>query len=151
MKVKTIVTYLLMGLMLNSCSKNNDNNQNNNPNIPNVYVDTGNQINTNLVAQYGALELVNNPMVIPNYGINGIVVVNTGFGNYSAFELSDPNHAITNCSNLVLDGTIVTCSCNDGNSYHILSGGLPQTGTTGQYTLVRYQVEVSGSIIRIYN
>ncbi|AUC83183.1 hypothetical protein [Lacinutrix sp. Bg11-31] len=159
MKFKTILLPTLLSLIFLTCSKKNDDNQNNNPNIPNVGFNTGNQINMQLGGIYGQLDFDTNAIYVPNYGINGIVVINTGFNNYSAFEYSDPNHQIASCSVFELDNpgtlsaisTVATCSCNDGNSYDILSGGVPLAGTTGQYTMVRYRVEVNGSIIRVYN
>lgn len=158
MKLKTLFIWLCISILFNACSNNDDNNnQNNNPNIPNIPLDTGNQINTDLGGFFGQLKFINNPIKIPNYGINGIVVVKDGVNSYSAFEFSDPNHPITNCSNFQADSGItpvdieVTCSCNDGNSYNILSGGIPTPGTIGQYTLVRYRVEVNGTIIRVFN
>ncbi|WP_055447542.1 hypothetical protein [Lacinutrix mariniflava] len=158
MKFKTLLFSLFIGLILSSCSKNDDN-QNNNPYIPNASFNTGNQINMQLGGIYGQLDFDTNAIYVPNYGINGIVVINTGFNNYSAFEYSDPNHQIASCSLFELDNpgtiasisTVATCSCDDGNSYDILSGGVPLSGTTGQYTMVRYRVEVNGSIIRVYN
>jgi hypothetical protein len=84
------------------------------------------------------------------YGINGVVLYYAGGSNYSAFEITDPNHPISNCSTLSVEGIIATCDCDDGNSYDILNG-IGRTGTTGSYSLKRYFVEVNGSIIRVYN
>jgi len=158
MKIKNILLILIIAIALNSCSKNDDNNQNNNPNIPNAVFDTGSLINTALSASpYGQLEFDTNAVYVPNYGINGIVVINIGNNSFSAFEYSDPNHPISACSNFNVPTNnsavsfIVTCSCDDGNAYNILSGGIPENGTTGQFTLVRYNVEVNGSIIRVFN
>jgi len=157
MTFKNTLDTLLICFLFCACISDDDNNQNNNPNIPNIAFDTGNQININLGGPYGQLEFVNNPIKIPNYGVNGIVVVNTGFNSYSAFEFSDPNHPISSCSIFNADPGIVAvttdlvCSCDDGNVYNVLSGGLPSSGTTGQFTLVRYRVEVIGSVIRVFN
>lgn len=148
MKNKIPFYIILIGFLLSSCSKNDDNDQNNNPNIPNAAFDTGSTINTNL-PQYNNLQFPSNQVVLGNYGLNGIVVFYSGIG-YSAFELSDPNHQLTSCSTLTVNGLIASCDCDDGNSYEI-SGGLPEAGTTGQFTLVRYNVEVNGDVIRVFN
>ncbi len=131
-----------------NCSS--DDNVINNPNIPNYSFDTGNLINTNL-PQYNSLKFAGNSITLDNpYGYNGLVLYYAGNNQYSAFELSDPNHQITNCSKLTVEGVIATCNCDDGNSYDILTGS-PASGTTGGYTLKPYFVEVNGAIIRVYN
>lgn len=131
-----------------SCSSNNDILAN--PNLPNYPFDTGNLINTSL-PQFNNLQFPGNSVILNNpYGINGVVLYYAGANNYSAFEISDPNHPLSNCSTLSVEGVIATCSCDDGNSYDILNGQRRE-GTTGQYTLKRYFVEKLGSVIRVYN
>ncbi len=150
--MKKVLFYVFFFLFtLFSCNKNDDDNTNGNPNIPRAVFDTGNQINTNL-PQYNQLLFAGNFIVLNNnnYGINGIVVFYSGGENYSAFELTDPNHPINTCSKLSVDNAIASCSCDDSNTYEI-SNGLPLEGTTGQYPLTRYFVEANGSIIRVYN
>ena len=132
---------------MSSCSKNDDAN-NSNPYLPEQNFDTGTTINTNF-PQYNNLQFPGNHSVINEYGINGIVVYNSG-SSYIAYELSDPNHALQTCSKLVVEGVIATCGCSDENEYDILTGQAQQ-GTTGQYTLKPYFVETSGNIIRVYN
>ena len=130
-----------------SCSKN-DNAINNNQFLPDENFDTGATINTNF-PQYNSLQFPGNHAVINGFGLNGIVVFYTG-SSYFAFELSDPNHAFQSCSKLTVEGVVGTCGCIDAKKYHILTG-LPQEGTTGQYTLKQYFVEASGNIIRVFN
>ena len=149
--MKKLVFSSLMCLLLLACSKNNVNNRN--PFLPNYAFDTGDLINT-VFPLYNGL---NNPgshvTLGNNYGINGVVVYYSGT-TYSAFELSDPNHTLQTCSILTVQGVIASCSCDDGNTYDVLVG-LPREGTTGQYTLKPYFVEVIendfGKIIRVYN
>lgn len=139
-------------IIVSSCNKSDDNdNQNGNPNIPRAVFDTGGSINTNL-PQYNQLRFAGNFIVLDegNYGINGIVVFFSGGNNYSAFELTDPNHMISSCAKLDVENAIASCACDDGNSYE-LSNGLPLEGTTGQFPLTRYFVEVRGNIIRVFN
>jgi len=151
-KMKKIILILISIFTLTtSCKKDDDiNNQNRNPNIPNAVFDTQNLIDTNL-PQYNNLLIPSQHVVVTggNIGINGIVVFYSG-SDYKAWELSDPNHGLSDCSMLTVNGIIATCNCDDDNSYEIVSG-LPQTGTTGQFTLIPYQVEVTGTVIRVFN
>ncbi len=138
-------------LLALACKSDDDNNNNiNNQFLPNIVFNTGTLINTNL-PQYSNLQFPNNYITLnSNYGINGVVLFYAGGNNYNAFELTDPNHEISNCSNLTVEGVIATCNCDIAKEYDILTG-LPQEGTTGNYGLRRYFVEVNGNIIRIYN
>jgi len=145
MKIYKYISIVLLFLI--SCSSNDDG-RNDNPNIPNFAFDTGNLINTNL-PQYGNLQFPGNFIVLNQYGVNGVVLYSSGT-TYSAFELSDPNHQVNTCSLLVVEGIIASCTCDDGNTYNIVNGG-QQEGTSGQYGLVPYGVEIVGNIIRIFN
>lgn len=132
-----------------SCSKSDDVNSNN-PFIPNYAFDTGGLINTNL-PQYNNLNFPGNHIILRSpYGVNGVVVYFAGGELYSAFELSDPNHNLSACSTLTVEGVIASCGCDDDNAYDILSGSRVE-GTTGQYVLKRYFVEANDNIIRVYN
>jgi hypothetical protein len=140
--------YLFLAIFFIGCSTNNDIIKN--PYLPNYSFDTGSLINTSL-PQFSQLKFPGNYVILDKpYGINGFVLYYAGGTNYNAFEITDPNHPISNCSKLSIEGIIATCNCDDGNSYEILNG-LKREGTTGTYPLIRYYVEVSGSIIRVYN
>ena len=140
--------YLICFVFLVACSTNNDIIKN--PFLPNYTFDTGSLINTDL-PQFNQLKFPGNHITVNSpYGINGFVLYYAGGTNYNAFEITDPNHALSSCSKLSVDGVIATCDCADGNSYDILNG-IQREGTTGNYPLVRYHVEVQGSIIRVYN
>lgn len=146
--MKNILFKALICLLIVSCSKKDINTDN--EFLPNYAFDTGSLINTNL-PEFSDLQFGGNYKTLnSNYGINGIVIYCISVGNYTAFELSDPNHNLQACSKLNVDVPIATCSCDDGNSYEIVTGQ-PQEGTTGQYGLKPYFIEVSGSIIRVYN
>ncbi|MFL0353435.1 hypothetical protein [Xanthomarina sp. GH4-25] len=145
-----IYSIILLALIVASCNKSDDDANTNNQYLPNINFDTGTLVNTNL-QPYDVLQFPNNYVILNNnYGINGVVLFYAGGDNYSAFELSDPNHALSDCSTLSVEGVIATCDCDDGNSYEILNG-IGQTGTTGNFALKRYFVEVTGNIIRVYN
>lgn len=148
--MKRIFIIILASCLLWSCKNNDDdNNNNNNQYLPNYGFDTGTTINVSL-PQYSDLQFPNNYVIEPTYGINGIVVYYAGGNNYSAFELSDPNHELRNCSTLTVEGVLATCDCDDSKTYDILTGQ-PQEGTTGIYGLKRYFVEKTGDIIRVWN
>ena len=151
MRMKRLLFMVITVVLVLSCSSDDDNNNNqNNQFIPNIVFDTGTLINTNL-PQYSDLQFPNNHYVLPSdYGLNGVVVYYAGGNNYSAFELTDPNHEIRNCSNLTVEGILATCNCDEAKTYDILSGQ-PQQGTTGNFGLKRYFVEVNGDIIRVWN
>ena len=145
--MKNLIFSFLFCLLLLTCSKNNVNT--NNPFLPNYSFDTGNTINTAL-PQFSNLQFSGNYIIMGStYGINGFVLYNSGI-SYTAFELTDPNHSLQTCSKLDVQGVIASCSCEDGNSYDILTGQ-GQEGTNGQYLLKPYFVVVNDNIIRVYN
>jgi len=145
--MKSLNIFLLTSLLLISCSSNDDG-RTGNPNIPNYVFNTGSLINTNL-PEFGHLQFPGNFIVLNQYGVNGVVLYSSGT-TYSAFELSDPNHQANTCSRLTLEGIIASCTCDDGNSYNIVNGGQME-GTSGQYGLVPYGVEVQSNIITVFN
>ncbi|MGB6267825.1 MAG: hypothetical protein WBF67_02340 [Olleya sp.] len=146
--LRSLFTILFCSFLVLSCQKNDDNDNNNNY-IPDIAFDTLDSINTTL-PQYNNLQFPGNFVVLNGFGYNGIVIYNTGNGMYSAFEITDPNHAPSGCSSLTIEGISATCNCEDGNSYNIVDGA-PFDGTTGQFSLKPYFVEVNGSVIRVYN
>ena len=139
---------IVIALLLMTCSSNDDG-RTGNPNIPNFQFDTGNLINTNL-PQFSQLQFPGNFIVLNEYGVKGVVLYSSGT-TFSAFELSDPNHQVNTCSRLTVEGvSSASCNCEDGNSYEIILGSQNE-GTAGQYGMVRYAVEASGNIIRVFN
>lgn len=147
--LRSLFSIILCFVLVLSCQKNDDNDNNNNY-IPDIAFDTSNSINTSL-PQYNDLQFPGNSLVLNQFGYNGIVIYSVGNDSYYAFEITDPNHAPSNCSSLNVNGTIATCNCEDGNSYSIAAGGVPFDGTTGQFSLKPYFVEVNGNVIRVYN
>ena len=139
------ILFFAFSLLLLSCS-NDDDLRNNNPNLINQRVSL--QLDLNL-PQYNNLQFPGNSFVTYNYGINGIVIFNVNNSVYTAFEMSDPNHPLTDCSTLELNGTEVSCRCNDGNKYTIITG--QQVAGVGQYSLKPYRIERRGTILEISN
>ncbi|QXP60941.1 hypothetical protein [Olleya sp. HaHaR_3_96] len=146
--LKPLFTIIFCSILVLSCQKNDDNDNNNNF-IPNISFDTLNSINTTL-PQYNDLQFPSSHLVLNGFGYNGIVIYSAGNNQYVAFEITDPNHAPSNCSSLNVEGISATCNCDDDNSYNIVNGA-PFDGTTGQYSLKPYFVEVNGPVIRVYN
>jgi nitrite reductase/ring-hydroxylating ferredoxin subunit len=137
-----IIFFIVFGLI--SCDP--DDGIRNNPYLNEVSF----RLNINLnLPEYNNLNFPGNSYVSYNHGINGVVVYNINNNQYTAFELSDPNHQLTSCSRLTVQGIIATCSCGDGNSYNILTGEL--SSGTGQYSLKPYRVRKSGNMIEVYN
>ncbi|CAN5129698.1 hypothetical protein BH23BAC2_BH23BAC2_04950 [soil metagenome] len=131
-------------LFLFSCSP--DDELRNNPFLTDISFRL--DINLNL-PQYNSLNFPGNSYTTYSYGLNGVVVYNINNNQYTAFELSDPNHPLSTCSRLTVQGIIATCSCGDGNSYNIITGEL--SSGSGQYSLKPYRVRRSGSVIEVYN
>ncbi|WP_291287292.1 hypothetical protein [Flavobacterium sp.] len=125
--------------VLLSCSDNNRSNKN--PYIPSYTVNLS--VDMNLPA-YSNLKFVSNAVIVPNYGAKGIIIFNTGSG-YNAFDAACPNQPITACTAMTIDGINAVCSC-DKTAYSLF------TGLGGkEYPLKQYRVEVTGTVIHVYN
>ncbi len=125
--------------VLISCSDNGVSNKN--PNIPSYPVNL--TVDMNLPA-YSNLKFPSNAVIVPNYGAKGIIIFNTGSG-YNAFDAACPNQAVTSCIAMTINGINAICSC-DKTEYSLF------TGLGGkEYPLKQYRVEVSGSVIHVYN
>jgi nitrite reductase/ring-hydroxylating ferredoxin subunit len=125
--------------VLISCSDNGVSNKN--PNIPSYPVNL--TVDMNLPA-YSNLKFPSNGVIVPNYGAKGIIIFNTGSG-YNAFDAACPNQAVTSCIAMTINGINAVCSC-DKTEYSLF------TGLGGkEYPLKQYRVEVSGSVIHVYN
>lgn len=138
--MKKILPLFLL-LILAACD--DDGTNNNNPYIPNYRFTI--DINTNLPT-YNALTYAGNGVYIPDGGALGLIVFNTGSG-FTAFDAACPNHAISSCSLLQLNGLMAQCDCGHEAEYNLFTGL-----ATGQpYPLKPYRVQASGSNIRVSN
>ncbi len=115
--------------------------------LPNYSFDTGSAININL-PQYNGLQFIGNSIYVSGYSVRGFYLYNTG-SSIVAFEASDPAHAPNDCSLMTLSGIELTCPCEDGNKYEILTGQ-QISGDSGN-CLRAYRVEEIGSIVRVFN
>ena len=143
--MKNKVLILCLAFLALSCEPDDDNRQRN-PNL--VDVNFRHQLNLDL-PEYNDLRYPGNSFVTYNYGVRGIVVYNINNSQYSAFELSDPNHPPSQCSAMAVEGILATCRCDDGNSYNIITGE-PSEGEL-RYGMKPYRVERRGNMIEIYN
>ena len=143
--IRKIGSLLILLLIFNSCSTN-DNEQINNPNLINVSFRL--LVNLNL-PEYNSLNFPGNSYSTYTTGINGVVIYNINNTQFTAFELSDPNHPLSECSTLKVEGVIAKCNCNDGNSYNILTGEL--TNGSGQYSLKPYRINKNGNVLEVFN
>lgn len=85
-------------------------------------------------------------------GIRGIVVINTGFDQYRAFEASCPNHLPNNCSTMAIDGQIVVCSC-ESYEYSAFTGQQLNRPDDGEryFDMLEYRAVFSGSTVVVTN
>lgn len=143
--MKNKVLILCLAFLALSCEPDDDNRQRN-PNL----VDVNFRLQLNLdFREYNDLRYPGNSFVTYNNGIRGIVVYNINNSQYSAFELSDPNHPPNQCSAMEVEGIFATCRCDDGNSYNIITGEPNEDGL--RYGMKAYRVERRGNMIEIYN
>ncbi len=143
--IKKIILSLVLMAATISCATD-DVARNDNPYL----IDVSFRMDLNLsLPEYNSLNFPGNSYYTNNYGINGVVIYNINNTQYTAFELSDPNHPLTECSTLRVEGILVTCNCNDGNTYNILTGEL--TEGSGQYSLKPYRVSRNGNVLEVFN
>lgn len=143
--MKKILCLLTIFLSL-SCSKDEDRNDNN-PNLLNPLV----SLNLNLnLPEYNALLFAGNSIIINQQGIKGIVIYNVNNDFYTAFELSDPNHAPNDCSRMMVEGIIAKCPCqSDDNEYDIVTG--KHSTQPDLYPMQQYFAQRTGDNLRINN
>jgi nitrite reductase/ring-hydroxylating ferredoxin subunit len=137
--MKKICLLILFVSALFSCSENET--KNNNPYIPNYPVNF--TIDMNLPA-YSNLKYVSNGVIISAYGAKGVIVFNAG-NTYNAFDAACPNQELTSCIAMTISGINAVCSCDEAQ--YSLFTGLGEK----KYPLKQYRVEVSGSVIHVYN
>ncbi|WP_109302289.1 hypothetical protein [Aquimarina sp. AU474] len=140
------IVFLFNFILIVSCSS--DDGPDNNQFLPNVSINY--QINLNL-PQFNDLDFPGNHFIdrTQNGSIRGIIIYNIDNVQYSAFELSDPNHTPNTCSTQSVEGITSTCDCDDGNSYNIVTG--QQTAGEGQFGLRRYSIRRDGNTLSITN
>ncbi|MGB3606699.1 MAG: hypothetical protein WA775_06780 [Psychroserpens sp.] len=137
--------FVLSLLFLVNCE--NDDNLNN----CNFLFDVGVNVSLNLnLPEYSQLMFSLSSVYIPNQGNAGIYVTNTGNDNYVAWDAADPSHAPAACSFMQRDGINVTCGCDDGNSYELVTGASVSDSPV-PCRLQQYRATLSGSNLIISN
>lgn len=143
--MKKSIILLFTAILFAACSTSDDG-RINNPNL--VDINFRYQINLDL-PEYNDLLYPGNEYVTYSQGIKGIVIYNINNQQYTAFELSDPNHTPSSCSAMTVEGITAKCHCDDGNEYSIITG--EQLSGTGEYPMKAYRIERRGNIIEVYN
>ncbi|WP_431243975.1 Rieske (2Fe-2S) protein [Flavobacterium sp. P21] len=137
--MKKIWLLIVFVCVLSACSEGERSSKN--PYIPNYSVNLTVDMNLPL---YSNLKYPSNGVIIPNYGAKGIIIFNAGSG-YNAFDAACPNQEINSCTAMTIDGIYAVCSC-DKVQYSLFTG----LGSK-EYPLKSYRVEVSGTVIHVYN
>lgn len=141
--MKKIVILFIVIPILFSCADSNF--KNNNPYLPDYSFAVDIYINF-----YDKLRYSGNAVYIPEAGIRGLIIFNTGTG-YNAFDAACPNQSLSDCSTMVLKGSVALCSC-DSAEYSLYSGQCIGKQCTGkQYSMKQYRVEIKGNSLRVYN
>lgn len=138
--MKKIWLLILFILTLFSCSDNSPSNKN--PNVGNYHVDL--YLETNLPL-YNKLLYISNPVLVPNQGAQGIIVMKVGEGMYTAFDAACPNQPAKSCAAMTIDGINAVCSC-DKSSYSLFTG----LGEK-EYPMKQYRTEIVGTSVHVYN
>ena len=101
--------------------------------------------------EYNSLNFPGGSVIIPPpQGIKGVVVYNVNNTQYTAFEISDPNHTPNSCSRMEIEGIEATCPCTtDDNVYNIVTGQ-HQTDET-KFPMMMYRAVRSGNTLQISN
>lgn len=142
--MKKTLFLLLFSAFFSACSTDDDVRRN--PNL----IDLNFRLQLNLdFPEYNDLQFPGNSFVTYNEGIRGVVIYNINNSQYTAFELSDPNHPPSNCSAMTVEGVTATCNCEDANSYNIITGELLEG--EGEYAMKPYRIERRGNMIEVYN
>jgi len=142
------VFFLILSILFLSCSSDDDR-RNDNPNLIDPLVSISLSLS---LPQYDALNFPGGNVLLTQQGagIRGIVVYNVNNDQYTAFELSDPNHPPNSCSRMTVEAPIASCPCeSDNNEYNIITG--EHTTDPTLYPMQQYRVIREGNTIRISN
>lgn len=143
MKWRVLIFLLVVGF----CSCEDDDVRQQNPNLLNIQFDI--VLNLNF-PQYSQLNFAGNAIYVGGEGIgnDGIIVVNTGSG-FVAWDASDPNEFPSNCTRLQIDGLSASSTCQEPNSYSLVTGQPLEDGL--QFALLSYRISESDGSLRVFN
>jgi nitrite reductase/ring-hydroxylating ferredoxin subunit len=109
--------------------------------LPDTPVDV--TINLN-IPSYNGLQIPGNWAYTPDssgFGLKGIFIYNKN-GLFLAYERACPHLALSECSVMSFDGTLLKCPCDD-STFNIFSGGVSESGVP--YRAREYHVEIIGA------
>lgn len=136
---------LICFLIISACSGNTTENENCNF-LLNINV---NEVVNLSLPQYSQLQFAGNSVYIDNAGNGGVIIASTG-ADYYAWDAADPNRIPVDCSILTPSGLEATSSCDDKNTYSLITGqALNDTDGSLQCSLRNYRVEQSGNTLII--
>ncbi|MFM1878642.1 MAG: hypothetical protein RLZZ241_1508 [Bacteroidota bacterium] len=148
MKGLRLTLFLVTTLVFTTCTRDT---AIRNPYLPEIGFQYALDLN---LPQFVLLNTIGNPVYIgaAGVGIRGVFIMNTGFGQFMAFEASCPNHAPNSCSTLTLDGQNATCDC-EGYTYSLFTGQLLNRPDEAKqyFDMLYYQTSRSGSSVIIRN
>ena len=109
------------------------------------------EINLSLPS-YNSLTFVGGSVLIPDAGINGVILFNLNGSTFLAWEATCPNHFPRTCSNLEITGVLAKCSC-ESYQYSLATGQLlnPSEDLNPPQGLLFYQVQNLNGTLRVNN
>lgn len=109
------------------------------------------EINLSLPS-YNSLTFVGGSVLIPDAGINGVILFNLNGSTFLAWEATCPNHLPRTCSNLKITGVLAECSC-ESYQYSLATGQLlnPSEDLNPPQGLLFYQVQNLNGTLRVNN
>jgi len=101
---------------------------------------------------YNSLTYVGGSLLIPDLGINGVIIFNLNGNTFLAWEATCPNHNLKTCSFLKINGVLAECNC-EFYKYSLATGQLldETEGQSRPYGLLFYQVQNFNGILRVSN
>ena len=142
--MKKFLSLLMISMLIPACSHDSEK-RNKNPYIPSYGFSIN--LDTNLPS-YSPLAIPLNPIIVTTggTGVSGIIVMKISDGDYRAWEAACPNQYPASCSTLKISGaTNAKCDC-ENFTYSLFTG----VGS-GQYTMIPYHVQVSGTVVKVSN
>ena len=101
---------------------------------------------------YNGLNFVGNSLLVPDLGINGVIVFNLNGNTFLAWEATCPNHTPKACSSLTITGVLAVCGCEDFQ-YSLATGQIlnPSEDLHPPQGLLFYQIQDLNGTLRISN
>ena len=101
---------------------------------------------------YNGLNYVGGSMLIPDLGINGVIIFNLNNSSYLAWEATCPNHTLRNCSSLSIEGVLAVCNCEE-YKYSLATGQIlnPNKNLNPPQNLLFYQIQNLNGTLRVFN